>query len=237
MVQRLVAVEDLTPVKDDWLKVEWNIGRRCNFDCSYCDVGTHDNKSKHAPIETFEKAFKTLLESTTKKVKISWTGGEPFVHPKFVEIIERGHDMGIWRQTVVTNGSLPTEKYIRATKTLHQITFSYHFEHTVHDKIVNNILAVNNEYKGKDKGQTRVHMMMLPGHFDKAREILDILRKENIEVVMRRIRPQVGKDLKIIQPGTSGMEGHTSYSVVKHRTGIQPYYSTDEIKFLEGSAS
>ena len=58
--------------------------------------------------------------------------------------------MGIWRQTVVTNGSLPTEKYIRATKTLHQITFSYHFEHTVHDKIVNNILAVNNAYKNEN---------------------------------------------------------------------------------------
>lgn len=236
MVSKLIAVEDLTPAKDDWLKVEWNIGRRCNFDCSYCDINTHDNTSKHASIETFENAFKTLLESTTKKVKISWTGGEPFVHPKFVDIIERGHDMGIWRQTVVTNGSLPTEKYIKATDTLHQITFSYHFEHTVHDKIVNNILAVNNAYKDK-KGQARVHMMMLPKHFDKAKEILGILRKENIEVVMRRIRPQVGKDLKIIQPGNSGMEGYTSYSAVKHKTGAQPYYSKDEIDFLEGAVS
>ena len=110
MVSKLVAVEDLTSAKDDWLRVEWNIGRRCNFDCSYCDINTHDNTSKHSPIETFEKAFNTLLKSTDKKIKISWTGGEPFVHPKFVDIIQLAKDMGIWRQTVVTNGSLLSEK-------------------------------------------------------------------------------------------------------------------------------
>jgi len=236
MVSKLVAVEDLTPSKDNWMRVEWNIGRRCNFDCSYCDVNTHDNTSKHSPIETFEKAFATLLKSTDKKIKISWTGGEPFVHPKFVDIIQLGKDMGIWRQTVVTNGSLLSEKYVRATDILHQITFSYHFEHTVHDKIINNILTVNNCYKEKP-GQTRVHMMMLPGHFDKAKEILDILRKENIEVVMRRIRPQVDKDYKIIQPGNSGMLGRTGYAQVKSKTGEQPYYSNEEIDFLQGAVS
>ena len=26
---------------------EWNMGKRCNFDCSYCGADLHDNTSKH----------------------------------------------------------------------------------------------------------------------------------------------------------------------------------------------
>ena len=32
----LVGIEDNFPAKDELLRVEWNIGKRCKYNCSYC---------------------------------------------------------------------------------------------------------------------------------------------------------------------------------------------------------
>ena len=37
------------------IKIEWNLGKRCNFDCSYCPSEIHDNTSPHTDIEILKK--------------------------------------------------------------------------------------------------------------------------------------------------------------------------------------
>ena len=44
----LVGIEDNHPPKDELLRVEWNIGKRCNYNCSYCGNELHDNTSDYA---------------------------------------------------------------------------------------------------------------------------------------------------------------------------------------------
>jgi len=36
-------------------QVTWDIGRRCNYDCSYCPAHRHDNFSPHATLEELIK--------------------------------------------------------------------------------------------------------------------------------------------------------------------------------------
>ena len=57
--------------------VTWDLGRRCNYDCSYCPVTRHDNFSPHATLEElkanvevqnaikngFSKAFSTIIDA------------------------------------------------------------------------------------------------------------------------------------------------------------------------------
>jgi MoaA/NifB/PqqE/SkfB family radical SAM enzyme len=89
MNRQLVALEDSDKEKDHILRVEWNIGKRCNYDCSYCNKDTHDDTSKFMEWDIYTNAIDQLLKfANGKPIKISFTGGEPFVHPKFIDMLK-----------------------------------------------------------------------------------------------------------------------------------------------------
>lgn len=108
------------------IKVEWNLGKRCNYDCSYCPSSIHDNSSPHTGIEIL-KATVDKLMTLEKPIRLSFTGGEPTVHPKFKEIIKYCNHVGIIWISVTTNGTLPYEFY--ASLDVDQLVFSIHLEY------------------------------------------------------------------------------------------------------------
>ena len=108
------------------IKVEWNLGKRCNYDCSYCPSEIHDNTSPHTDIEILKSTIDKLA-SLGKPIRLSFTGGEPTVHPKFGEFIKYARHKGIQWISVTTNGTLPYEFY--AQLAVDQLVFSIHFEY------------------------------------------------------------------------------------------------------------
>ena len=52
----MFSVENRWPHYRDSVKVEWNLGKRCNYDCSYCPAEIHDNFSKHTDIKILKNA-------------------------------------------------------------------------------------------------------------------------------------------------------------------------------------
>jgi MoaA/NifB/PqqE/SkfB family radical SAM enzyme len=108
------------------IKVEWNLGKRCNYDCSYCPSEIHDNTSAHTDIEVLKKAVDTLA-SLGKPVRLSFTGGEPCVHPKFDELVRYAKYKGISWISVTTNGTRPYEFY--ASLPVDQYVVSVHLEY------------------------------------------------------------------------------------------------------------
>jgi MoaA/NifB/PqqE/SkfB family radical SAM enzyme len=61
-----------------------------------------------------------------KPIRLSFTGGEPCVHPKFLELVKYCKHIGVTWISVTTNGTLPYEFY--ATLEADQIVFSIHLE-------------------------------------------------------------------------------------------------------------
>ena len=110
----------------DTIKIEWNLGKRCNYNCSYCPASIHDNTSSHADIEILKKAVDKLV-TLGKPIRLSFTGGEPCVHPKFSELIRYCKHVGIKWISVTTNGTLPFEFY--ASLPVDQYVISIHFEY------------------------------------------------------------------------------------------------------------
>lgn len=108
------------------IKVEWNLGKRCNYDCSYCPASIHDNSSPHTDIKVL-KATVDKLMTLDKPIRLSFTGGEPCIHPKFRELINYCKHVGISWISVTTNGTLPHEFY--ASLPIDQLVFSVHFEY------------------------------------------------------------------------------------------------------------
>jgi MoaA/NifB/PqqE/SkfB family radical SAM enzyme len=94
--------------------VSWNMNTTCNYRCSYCTQRFLDDRKQWArDVPAFIRAFLALPGDW--EVKLS--GGEPFLHPRFLELVG-ALAAGGRRVSVVTNLAASDEAiaaYIAAT--------------------------------------------------------------------------------------------------------------------------
>ena len=142
----------------DSIKIEWNLGKRCNYDCSYCPSSIHDNSSAHTDIEIL-KATVDKLMTLGKPIRLSFTGGEPCVHPKFDELVKYCKHVGINWISVTTNGTRPYEFY--ASLPVDQYVFSIHLEYDW-KRVFNTIESIVDLTKKKVIAQIMAHHDHMP---------------------------------------------------------------------------
>jgi MoaA/NifB/PqqE/SkfB family radical SAM enzyme len=167
----------------DQIKVEWNLGKRCNLDCTYCPAEIHDNHSKHTDIAMLKSTVDVL--SQLGKIRISLTGGEPCVHPHIEELLVYMKQMKIGWINVTTNGTRTVEFYQNILENyINHIVFSVHFESDWW-KVINTIIKV---YKQSTNKNVLVHIMMLPGRLKDVKDACKALLEHNISYALRPIR-------------------------------------------------
>ena len=80
----------------------------CNLDCPICYVHNKNDGAFHMTVSDFEKVLAHLKEEHCGDGSeidiINLTGGEPTVHPNFLELLEKAKEAGIHRVTICTNG-------------------------------------------------------------------------------------------------------------------------------------
>jgi MoaA/NifB/PqqE/SkfB family radical SAM enzyme len=162
------------------IKVEWNIGKRCNYDCSYCPAEIHDNTSPHTDIEILKTTI-DKLSALGKPIRLSFTGGEPCVHPKFQELIMYARFKGIHWISVTTNGTLPYEFY--RILPVDQYVFSIHFEYDWL-RVYNTVSKLADMTKIKLVAQIMCH----PDHMLNAMTVYARCMSDQIPCTLRRIR-------------------------------------------------
>ncbi len=67
--------------------ITWDIGRRCNFDCTYCESTRHDTVSPPTPKHNLEHTLKFIQDYTllyNQPNAILAYCGEPTVNPEFL---------------------------------------------------------------------------------------------------------------------------------------------------------
>jgi len=164
----------------DSIKIEWNLGKRCNYDCSYCPSEIHDNVSPHTDIEIL-KATVDKLMTLGKPIRLSFTGGEPTVHPKFKELIQYCKHVGISWISVTSNGTRSYEFY--ASLPVDQYVFSIHFEYDYH-RVLSTIRKLSDQRDKKLIGQIMAHH----NHMINVKVARTILTNQGIPNTVRRIR-------------------------------------------------
>lgn len=166
----------------DKVKVEWNIGKRCNYDCSYCPSMIHDNSSPHTDINILKAAVDRLPSNS----RISFTGGEPCVHPQFEELVQYCVDKGIKWINVTTNGTRKFSYYLKLP--VDHYVFSLHFEYDW-EVDVQNIIVYNSV--DPEKNDVKPFMVNVMAHPDKMKEVRKAVNEFdyfNIPYAIRRIR-------------------------------------------------
>lgn len=198
----------------DLFYVHWNIGRRCNYDCSYCADSLHDFKSPHRDLDNLigiaEKLKENIPES--KRIRIWFTGGEPTVNPYFLDFCKWLESDGRFVVGLNTNGSRTTDYLLDLMKHINIIQFSSHFEYVEEQTFLPKMKAVNDFAETKNGKSMSLNLMMEPEYWDKAVRMVKYCIANNIPYHMKRIRPK-----SVVH------EGRSEYT---------PVYTDDQIRFL-----
>jgi len=162
------------------IKIEWNLGKRCNLDCTYCPAEIHDNYSPHTDIKILQRTV-DKLSNIPKPLRISFTGGEPCVHPQIANLFEYTRNYASWIN-VTTNGTRTPDWY--AKQPLDHIVFSLHFETEDWFRCLKNIIDTNELVDIP----IQVNVMAHHNHMKNVKTAVGMLETWKIKYVIRRIR-------------------------------------------------
>jgi sulfatase maturation enzyme AslB (radical SAM superfamily) len=185
-------------------QVTWDLGRRCNYDCSYCPVHRHDNHSPHATLEELKKNADFVFKYISlymkyrnyKEASISFTGGEPTVNPNFIPFIKylnetyqaKYKDEYVCTFALTSNGAMSEKMADAIVEHFSHITISYHTE--ADDTLKNQALArIEQIYKtGPAKYCTvSINVMFHAQYFDECIRVCEELDSKGVNYVPRVI--------------------------------------------------
>lgn len=146
-------------------QIYWELGRRCNYDCSYCWPWIHNNTDRHKTLEELMSATHKLEEKFTKGQSVNFiiSGGEPTANSALLDWLRylnvAGHHISLH-----SNGSRKPE-YYRELIHYGDLNLSVHFEFYRREKFVEVVKAITEEKfnnRGKKIGHLEVKFMMAP---------------------------------------------------------------------------
>lgn len=130
---RLASHEDAAHEKRNWVRLTFD----CNNGCTFClDSNTHDGTNR-----SNEEIKKQILDGRAKgATRLILSGGEPTIHPQFVDFVRLGKLAGYRKVQTVTNGRLfAYPQFLKRSLDagLNEITFSLHGPNPkIHDALV-----------------------------------------------------------------------------------------------------
>lgn len=227
------------------ISVNWFIGKRCNYDCSYCSSYIHDNFSPHIKKEyamQFVKNLNDYGKQQRKKIKLAYTGGEPFVHPDFLNILKytKNNCEQIDKIIVTSNGSLPIKLYIESLKYLTHLTISLHLEESenVLNDTIEKIIFLTKNNNGVF---ITTNLMAVPTKFDMIEKFIKVFEKNDVNYTLLKINPRdadhdihgkksdLNKKIPILKDYRNVKKEQTINLEEKYKN----YYSKEEDEYLK----
>lgn len=135
-----IRVEAVTPLQ--YRFVEIMITDSCNYNCIFC--GDENKLGRRGRFE-YNEAIKMLDKIAEicdgKPYWISFTGGEPTLHPEFIEIAQYAKQKGAMVR-LISNGSrtLRWWEKLRDTKTIDLLFITYHSQQNADYKHIANVV-------------------------------------------------------------------------------------------------
>lgn len=185
-------------------QVTWDLGRRCNYDCSYCPSHRHDNFSPHASLEELKNSAEFVFEYIDlymqhryyKFASIGFTGGEPTVNPNFIEFVkyfkqlynEKYKDRYECSFSLTSNGAMSKKMADNVIEHFNHITVSYHAEadKKLKTQVVDRIRQFS-KYGPENGCSVSTNVMFHAEYFDECVELCQQLDQEGIKYVPRVI--------------------------------------------------
>ena len=207
-------------------QILWDIGRRCNYDCSYCWPGIHNRTEQHKDFDLLVHTADKMIDTWAKGQPIRWSfgGGEPTLHPKFLDFLIHLKSKNQW--TMVSSNGTRDHKYWKvAAEHLNTINLSAHFDglrdEKDEDRFVRNVETICKHFdEHNDDHWIEVKLMAPPNHFDRALKLRDKIRSLGT----------------IDKPGANGrIKGALSLVPIRHmvQSDTVVVYSKEQMELLK----
>jgi len=165
-------------------QILWDLGRRCNYDCSYCWSYVHNRTDPHKDYHVLIQTVDKIINEWSKGETIRWNfgGGEPTLHPQFLDLLKHLKTKNQWTM-VTSNGTRDHRYWAEAVKNLNSINLSAHFDGLRdgddEDRFVKNINVICQHFDEHDDDHwLEIKLMSPPQYFDRAlglkKKILDL---------------------------------------------------------------
>jgi len=179
---KIVMVGNKRFLHTNTFNVNWLLGRYCNYNCSYCWPYAHTKKKDHRPlnviIDVIETIFLNAHDKGFDKFTFSFSGGEPTLHPDFLDIIKYTslEDSNV---NITTNCSQSINwfnKLLKITPKI-SITASFHPEFETPERFIEKIKYL------KDAGiYLQINIVLVHNNFDRMWEYAKYFYDQGISV-------------------------------------------------------
>jgi len=181
----MITTTAITLPNPEKMMITWDTGRRCNYDCTYCEISRHDTYSSYHSYEELFKTFEFIKEYTKiyntagQEVNIDFTGGEPTANPalwklaKHISDNEPNFSCGL-----TTNGVWNPRRTEEILDLFHGLTVSYHPEGNEKSKahVLENIKRL-----GESRIWLQVNVMMHVDYFEEVQGVCYLLKDLGIK--------------------------------------------------------
>jgi len=233
---KIVSFGQRTMLYRDTFTVSWLLGRYCNYNCSYCWPYARSDTKDHRPtglvIKTIDEIKRQARDNGFNSFHFSFSGGEPTLHPGFLEILSHySSDMeNCNNQTThitsnISRGMRWFEKYVTATKDLNRVsvTASWHREHGIKKGDIEGhkiSFADKLVYLQEHDVQVTINMVMVPDMFEELWGEAVYFHERGINVTLK---PQSDPTASVIVSGYTDDQMNRLHNGMPQRdfTGIK----------------
>lgn len=181
--QKFIDIKDITAVKFTHAvpkQILWDIGRQCNYNCSYCWPDVHNTTDPHKSLDTLIKTADYAIDNWSNGHQIRWYfgGGEPTLNPDFEPFIQYLSSKNQWTM-LVSNGSQGPKYWEKNCDNYSILIFSAHFEFMKKELFMKNVSAIAKTLSLGTKNLTQfiVKLMAKPGIINQAVELADEIKE------------------------------------------------------------
>lgn len=110
------------------IRIQWNMGNSCNYNCTYCPPILHDSSRPWLSTDTYLSVIDKICQHykhNNKRVDFELIGGEVTVIPGFEKIVERIHSYNGYC-SIFTNGSRTVEWWSKAKQYIDNVILTFH---------------------------------------------------------------------------------------------------------------
>lgn len=174
------AVTAINLINTEKMLVSWDIGRRCNFDCTYCESTRHNTYSPPTDLVQLKNTFsfiKSYSNLYNRQVNLSFTGGEPTVNPNFWNLVHYVKENSNFEVSLTSNGTWHKKYLQHIINSMVGVTVSWHSEGPDLSKkrAIENILELH-----QSNVWTTVNVMMHVDHWNEAVDTYNYLKSNGV---------------------------------------------------------
>lgn len=190
---KIIRLDHRHPDGSKHVLIEWSLGNKCNYACSYCPKHLHDGSIGWHPYETLisflDSAHEHYHDKLGKGLMVQYTGGEPTVYPRFRDMVKHAHERG-YLQGMISNGSRTIRFWESVREFFTKISLTFHREFADPDHYINVVRCVSET--------TPVHcnITMIPEEFDNNLRMAERLWElDNVSVLLKPLREEFKGEL------------------------------------------